>query len=82
MNERRRTLRQEHAGLRKLLSRNLKGQKPADITEQVNALRQTWRDALPDQIRVSDALNRELFFNQFLKLFERFPCAISSFRDA
>jgi hypothetical protein len=65
MNKHRKMLRREHACVRKLLRRKLKDQTPTDITEQVNALRQIWRDALKDQIRVCNALNREFFVINF-----------------
>jgi hypothetical protein len=72
LNEHRKSLGREHAGVRKLSRRKFKDQKPTDITEQVNALRQTWRDALKDHIRVCDALNREFFAINFASYLNAF----------
>jgi hypothetical protein len=61
MNKHRRIVRQEHARVRKLLRQKPKDQKATNISEQVNALRQTWRNALTDQIGVCTALTRDFF---------------------
>jgi len=55
MNQHRKTLRREHASLRKLL-RQKKGQTPADLSERINGLRQTWRKVVKDHTSVSRAL--------------------------
>jgi hypothetical protein len=72
MNKHRKSLRREHAGVRKLLRHKSKDQKAADISERINTLRQTWRVALKDQIRVCDALNREFFAINFATYFDAF----------
>jgi hypothetical protein len=65
MNEHRKALRREHAAVHKLLRCKLKDQKATDISERANALQQTNRDALKDQIRVCEALNHQFFVINF-----------------
>jgi acyl-CoA reductase-like NAD-dependent aldehyde dehydrogenase len=61
MNKHRKALRQEHASLRKLLRDKSKDQKAEDMSERINALRQTWRQALVDHISVCRALSDGIF---------------------
>lgn len=72
MNEYRKILRREHAGVRKLLRRKSKDQKATDLSERVNALRQIYRNALQDQISVCDALNREILLINFGRYLDAF----------
>jgi hypothetical protein len=73
MNKHRKTLRREHTSLRKLLRDRSKNQKATDMSEQVNALRQTWRQAVVDQISVCRALSNGFFvinLNNYLDAFK------------
>ena len=72
MNKHRKTLRREQANLRKLLRNKSKGQTAGDTSEQVNTVRQVWRDALKDQISVCWALTRELFVINFRNYLDAF----------
>ena len=56
MNRHRKTLRREHASLRRLLRTNENSAGVAGVTEQINALRQAWRIATKDQTQVCSAL--------------------------
>jgi predicted nucleic acid-binding Zn-ribbon protein len=72
MNKHRKTLRQEHASLRKLLRDKSKDQKAEDMSERINALRQTWRQALVDHISVCRVLSEGIFvvnLNNYLDAF-------------
>jgi hypothetical protein len=72
MNKHRKGLRREHAGVRKLLRHKSKDQKAADMSKRINTLRQKWRDALKEQMRVCEALNRDFFAINFAAYFNAF----------
>src|SRR6516162_9186966 len=71
MNQHHKTLRREHASLRKLL-RQKKGQTPADLAERINALRQTWRKVVKDHTSVSEALIANCCTVNFMNLLDTF----------
>src|SRR6516162_8703913 len=71
MNQHRKTLRREHASLRKLL-RQKKGQTPADLAERINALRRTWRKVVKDHTSVSRALIANCCTVNFMNVLDTF----------
>src|SRR5690348_15010388 len=73
MNKHRKALRQEHASLQKLLRDKSKDQKATGMSQQVNALRQTWRQAVVDHISVCRALSKGFFvinLNNYIAAFK------------
>jgi hypothetical protein len=61
----------EHASLRKLL-RQKKGLTPADLSERINGLRQTWRKIVKDHTSVSRALIAECCIVNFMNVLDTF----------
>jgi hypothetical protein len=60
MNKHRKALRREQANLRKLLRNKSKNQRGSGTSEQVNTVRQVWRDALKDHSSVCRALSEKI----------------------
>src|SRR6516225_1072093 len=76
MNQHHKTLRREHASLRKLLRQKKrqksKAQTPADLAERINALRRTWRKVVKDHTSVSEALIANCCTVNFMNVLDTF----------
>ena len=72
MNNHNKTLRREHAQLKRLLRQKSKQQTPADISERINALRQTRRKIVIDHTLVCHALIAECCRINFMKILDLF----------